>query len=601
MIGVCMRDERLNRIPGAALNLLILVILLILLGTSAALLAAREAAALVYDVGPAHPYPAIGEVPWESLAPGDTVRIHHRAEPYHEKWVLCRSGTSAQPIVVQGIPSAGGDLPIVSGIDATTRAELNFWNENRGIIKIGGANNPPDTMPKWIIIEGLEIQSGRPPYTFTGRNGLTPYASNCASIYVEKGEEIVIRGCRLADCGNGFFCASGATGLLLEGNTIVDNGIEGSIYEHNNYTEARGITFQFNHFGPLREGCLGNNLKDRSAGAVIRYNWIESGNRQLDLVDSDDPLLYNDPSYRQTLVYGNILVEPEGAGNSQILHYGGDSGETAHYRKGTLHLYHNTIVSTRSGNTTLARLSTAEERCDARNNILYVSAAGSRLAMLAESGGTIELRNNWLKPGWVASHSGGPGVVLDHGNVEGSDPGFVDLAVWDLELLGSSACIDAGGPLVPELLPVHQPRMEYVRHARARPRPDDGAIDIGAYEWPGTTAVGDEEAEAPGPRGTVLVWPNPSTMSVRLAAPRGCRLQVVGVDGRIWLDHAPAAPPAGVTTIDAWGGGAAGAIEWRPPAEMPAGIYLVVARHGEWVAVGRMVRLRPGGSRAPQR
>ncbi len=571
------------------------VALPVLLGGLAALLIIPlPAPGALFEVGPGHPYPEIGAVPWESLVPGDSVRIHHRIADYHEKWVICRAGTADDPIVIQGVPSATGELPVINGIDATTRPELNFWNENRGIIKIGGANNPPDLMPAWIILENLEIRSGRPPYTFTGRNGLTPYASNCAAIYVEKGEHIVIRGCLLADCGNGFFCASGTSDLVIEGNGIVDNGIEGSIYEHNNYTEAFGILFQYNHFGPLRSACPGNNLKDRSAGAIIRYNWIESGNRQLDLVDSDDPALYGDPSYRRTFVYGNLLIEPDGAGNSQILHYGGDSGITGQYRKGTLHLHHNTIVSTRIGNTTLARLSTGEETCDARNNILFVTEPGSRLALLAESGGTIELVSNWLKPGWVDSHSGGPGVVIDHGNVEGTDPGFVDLAAQEFELLETSACIDAGAPLAPEILPDHLPRMEYVRHALARPRPEDGAIDIGAYEWPGTTAIGGEEAGGRGAlagRGTIAVWPNPSTGSVRMEIARDGRLQVVGADGRIWLDLDPAEPRAEVTVIEARSDGTAGEIEWRPPSGMPAGVYFVIARDGESAATGRMLRL----------
>ena len=62
--------------------------------------------------------------------------------------------------------------------------------------------------------------------------------------------------------------------ILVERNWIYDNGIEGSYYEHNTYTAAIGITYQFNRMGKLRDGCGGNNLKDRSAGTVIRYNYF---------------------------------------------------------------------------------------------------------------------------------------------------------------------------------------------------------------------------------------------------------------------------------------------------------------------------------------
>ena len=40
-----------------------------------------------------------------------------------------------------------------------------------------------------------------------------------------------------------------------------------------------------------------------------------------------------------------MLIETGGAGNRQIVHYGGDSGTTANYRKGTLYFYNNTVVS----------------------------------------------------------------------------------------------------------------------------------------------------------------------------------------------------------------------------------------------------------------
>jgi hypothetical protein len=39
------------------------------------------------------------------------------------------------------------------------------------------------------------------------------------------------------------------------------------------------------------------------------------------------------PEYETTYVYGNILVEPDGAGNRQIVHFGGDSGSTQYYRR----------------------------------------------------------------------------------------------------------------------------------------------------------------------------------------------------------------------------------------------------------------------------
>ncbi len=243
------------------------------------------------------------------------------------------------------------------------------------------------------------------------------------------------------------------------------------------------MTYQYNHFGPLRTDCGGNNLKDRSAGLTVRYNWIESGNRQLDLVDAEDSAeLVNHPSYHETRVYGNILVEHDGDGNSQILHYGGDSGTTADYRKGTLYFYNNTVVSTRSGNTTLMRLSTNDEIADCRNNTIYVTDTGDHLALLDETG-VLSIRNNWMKTGWQDCHGSLTGTITDGGgNMAGSDPSFVDESGQDYHLAAGSDCIDAGAALNADVLPDHDVTVQYVKHQGHRPRPRDAVIDIGAFE-----------------------------------------------------------------------------------------------------------------------
>ncbi len=216
---------------------------------------------------------------------------------------------------------------------------------------------------------------------------------------------------------------------------------------------------------------------------LSRYNWIEYGNRQIDLVDSDYPEIYNDPSYRKTFVYRNILIEQYDVGNSQIVHYGGDSGDTTHYRHGVLYFYNNTIISKRTGNTTTFRLSTNLESCDARNNIFYVIADGSKLALIADYGNLI-VRNNWLKTGWIISHSNFQGTFVDSGGlVEGIEPGFVDFVNEDFHLLDTSSCVNTGSPLAPAVLPEHNVIYQYVKHSYYEPRPYDGVFDIGAYEY----------------------------------------------------------------------------------------------------------------------
>lgn len=453
---------------------------------------AGHVAATAYHVGPGQALSTIGEVPWAALQPGDEVLIHWRATPYKEKWVLNRRGTPGAWIVVRGALGPGGERPVIDGRDATTPAGLNFWNEERGVIKVGGSNTPPDGLPAYLLIENLEIRSGRPPFSFTNDGGGTSaYVDNAAAIYVEKAEHLIIRNCVLHDAGNGIFVGAfnGQTrDLLIEGNHLFANGIVGSAFQHNTYTEGIGVVYQYNRFGALRAGADGNNLKDRSAGLVVRYNWIEDGNRQLDLVDGGTAVAA-DPSYGETFVYGNVLIESDGQGNSQIAHYGGDGGDPSRYRKGTLYFYNNTLVSTRIGNTTLLRLSTADESADVRNNVLYTVADGTRLAML-NAAGHLTLRHNWTKPGWQDSHSGLSGTIDDDGSgLTGSTPGFMDEGSQNYRPADGAPVLDAGTTLSFATLD-HPVLRHYVRHQSEEPRPADAELDLGAYEWcPSTCAV----------------------------------------------------------------------------------------------------------------
>lgn len=446
--------------------------------------------ATVYEVKEGTPLDTIAEVPWATLQPGDTVLINWRSTPYKEKWVICRQGTAALPITVRGVLGPNGERPVIDGNGAVTPLNLNFWSENRGTIKIGGANVPADTMPKYIVIENLEIRGAHPNYQFSDDTGnIQTYSTSASPIYVEKGENLTFRNNIITDGGNGFFVASSDTevsrNILVEGNYIYGNGVAGSILQHNNYTAAIGITFQYNRFGPLRSGAPGVNLKDRSAGLVVRYNWIEGGNRNLDLVDGEDSVqIRNAAEYRKTFVYGNVFIKQDG-GNNQAIHYGGDSGTTANYRKGTLYLYNNTLYSIRAGTTVVMRLSTNEESCDARNNIFHNTAAGTSLAML-EISGQLTLNNNWAKTGWRNSHEGSGFLGSVSGGatmLTGTAPGFVDAAGQNFGLIQGSASIDAGTTLHPDVIPSLNVVRQYVKHQLSEARPLSGTIDLGAFEF----------------------------------------------------------------------------------------------------------------------
>lgn len=431
----------------------------------------------VYDVGPGQAYETPSDVPWESIAPDTLVRIHRRDTPYTDKWVISVAATEADPVVVLGVPD-GGLLPEIRGDGAVTRDGLDYWSETRGIIKIGGSSVPDLEVAEHVVVECLDIAGARAENSFTDDGGANvAYDDNASAIFLEAGANVTLRNNRFHDCGNGLFVASQSSNVLVSGNQIFDNGNVDSIYEHNSYTEAHGIVFEFNHYGELCEGCPGNNLKDRSSGLVVRYNFIEGGNRTLDLVDSEYDSINGAADYDDTFVYGNVLVELDDGGNRQIIHYGGDNSEEF-FRTGTLHFYHNTVVSERSSLATLVRLSSADASIDARNNVFYALAGGQQFAVLEDAGSAV-FRGNWLPSGYLDGSPSLSGSVDESDNVEGESPEFSDQAARDYTLSADSGARGIAVELAPAAA-AHPLLFEFARPSGGVARTSSDAA--GAFE-----------------------------------------------------------------------------------------------------------------------
>jgi hypothetical protein len=477
-----------------------------------------------FSVGPGQRYENIGDVPFESLTAGDTVRILWREQPYREKMMVSGQGTADNPIRVCGVPGPDGQLPVIDGQNATTRHQLDFpfdGHQVRGLVIVGHRHGEPwANTPSYIVLEGLEVRNAAPPYTFTDKAGnKVPYSGNAAGIFVERANHLTIRGCTVTANNNGIFAGTGGgevgvtRNVLIEHNYVHDNGSLGDYYEHNVYDEVVNIVYQYNHFGSPRggkNGVQGANIKERSAGVVIRYNWIEDGAHVMDIVDAQESkdITRPQPSFHATYVYGNIITR--GTPSGSLIHYGGDSGVFDDYRKGTLFFYNNTVIIKNDGyhdytNTAVFELSTNEEHLDSRNNVYFsdiepdalhpIGVLGSRDQV---SSGIATFAGDWLKKGWTA-HDLTPGSKVDlKAQVQGFEkltrgdlPGFRDLKGEDYALAGQGSAGPAGSagtpvalqPAVPvELLPT----MQYVKHQRGRPRGQPltvGALD-GARDSP---------------------------------------------------------------------------------------------------------------------
>ena len=367
-----------------------------------------------YQVGPGKAYENIGDVPWENLGPGDTVRIFWREAPYKEKFRIDARGTAEAPIRIFGIPGPNGERPVIDGKDATTRPQLNYisWNGGNSTMEDYATviiSAPFGNRSGYILLDSLSIRGAYEEYSYTATNGsIRNYLKGAAPLRIQRGDNIVIRNCELTDGSNGLFVSDASINreLLIEGNYIHNNGSVGSDREHGSYVQGLGVIYRFNHYGPMRPGSGGSSLKDRSSGTVIAYNWIEGGARILDLVEGEGIYHFTtrDVRYRKTYVYGNILQVGEQGG---IIHYGGDNGNSAIYRKGTLYFFNNTLYATDSRwRTTTFDLSTNDETAKIFNNILY--REGTSKFQILKTHGLAHLGPNWISTGWERSRDNFP-------------------------------------------------------------------------------------------------------------------------------------------------------------------------------------------------
>lgn len=535
--------------------------------------AATAVNSATYQVGPGKTYSTIASVPWYNLQGGDSVLIFWQATPYKEKFLVSTRGSASAWLHVIGVSNSNGDKPVIDGDGATTGSNMHWrtsWQagatydiESEGVVCVV-ANNDVSVNPAYIEIANLNIKNARATNQYTGGNNVTiNYSSFAACIYAKNPQHLIIRDCEIANGENGFFNVTGniqgsanwweglAEDIHLSGNYFHDCGAS-DWFEHTIYIQCDKSVIEKNHFGPMKAGAFGNQIKDRSAGTIIRYNYIEGqmGARFLDLVEDQDatPTLQSKSYYGHDFVYGNLFLQVTGDTNSGsgAIHWDGDhyAGGRATETDTRLYFYNNTWVF-RGDETwyphTIFSVQDAGDNCpsgtltskiDVRNNIFYSFAKtiGSNpipLAWASCPNTNIDLYNNWTSPGWSLCNWGGSGscsngIITGTVNVvspSNNNPGFVDIDNYDAHLLSNSSAIGIGGSLAAEVTSNAlgldlTPMYEYVYHNQVKVRANSGAgCDAGALPYSAVTSTG-----------TILneddillsIYPNPSSGQIQI-------------------------------------------------------------------------------------
>jgi hypothetical protein len=466
-----------------------------------------------YKVGPNQTYENLNTVPWLELIAGDTVLIHYREEPYRTKIGLNSIGTKDKPVTISGVANVEGKLPIISGDNATTPDSLigffsEQWDEANGLILIKRDRSIRwGLKPSHIIIENLILTGATTTNQFTDQFGQERnYAQSSAAIWASLVDTLTVKNCQIIDNGNGIFVLSKnseeeiSRDIIIEGNTFSDNGVENSFRQHNIYTQAAGIIIQYNKINSLRPLSRGAAIKDRSSGTVIRYNKIFAGAYAIDLVDPEDSykILTQEPNFHDTWVYGNTIISAANNENrvyaSRLIHYGGDTGVTEIYRKGTLHFFHNTvfldIYSTHdslplSWRTRLFIMDTNDESVEASNNIFY-SHGDTNVSWLSGFGHLTLSGTNWVSTNtavnadniaFSGSYTNNSKIIL------GKTIGFTDIDSYNFKLKNGSSALDSATLSDKNSSELHPLTSQYNEDTMTSPRTIEGAYsDLGAFE-----------------------------------------------------------------------------------------------------------------------
>jgi hypothetical protein len=475
-------------------------------------------------------YSEVQQVPWETLRAGDTVRIFYRSTPYKAKFAVFATGTAALPVRICGVKGGAGERPVIDGNGAVTRTAAAYLSalantpadrgtlEDLAVVMLTYDRGDYYSFPAYVQIDGLNIVRGHQSYTFTDTTGATrTYSTSSACLSVRRGQHITLVDNEVSDCGQALYTVSlddyigddpantqytVTKDIRVARNYFWNNGIAGSDREHTSYTASQNIVIELNHYGPPRSGALGNSVKDRSAGTVVRYNFIEEGAHSIDLVDAQDfPLTATaaNSGYEYSFVYGNLIRKDGDTGS--FFHYGGDQlgsepganwGEPW-FRQGVLYFFDNTVYGTGSS-AEIFQVSTTLERVEAWNNIFAFASTVANPNMRTDqdvntaywtAAGIVNLGVNWINAGWSDYDIYHPltGQLLGSANLLTGTTVPINTSTF-APLTGSSV-LGAGGS-GPSMGTPHVARLQIAPASGflAAPTTRSSVLDLGGIEVP---------------------------------------------------------------------------------------------------------------------
>lgn len=156
---------------------------------------------LLFDIGPGQDFETIKDVDWRGLQPNTEIRLHWRTEPYHAKLMLSQSN-----VILKGIAGPNGERPVISGKNAVSPLMplLYKGHQPRFLVLISGAPKP-----KNVTVQGIEIRDAYDGESFTDMDGNESKYTIATGVWLERGDDILIKDCLFQNLVHGFFSSNG--------------------------------------------------------------------------------------------------------------------------------------------------------------------------------------------------------------------------------------------------------------------------------------------------------------------------------------------------------------------------------------------------------
>ncbi|MCK5742275.1 MAG: T9SS type A sorting domain-containing protein, partial [Chlorobi bacterium] len=152
---------------------------------------------------------------------------------------------------------------------------------------------------------------------------------------------------------------------------------------------------------------------------------------------------------------------------------------------------------------------------------------GNKFAMIGDHG-TLNLRNNFIKPDWVISHGSTDGTVNVENNIEQEEPGFVNFDGADFHLTEESPCVNAGAYLDAKIMEEFSPEYHYIHERLREPRKDIGMPDIGAYAYDIPAGIKDISSSD-----NINIYPQPVQNELTIKTKSVDKIEILNINGKI--------------------------------------------------------------------